>query len=566
MAMRRAWLALAVPLMLLPGACTGDGAPVTAASPPPPPLPSTDGSPAERAATAVAAFSDEELAGQVLMPYAYGDKATEVTEKSAAKNRELGGVSTPAEMVTKYHLGSLILVGFSADGDPTATNQATTNVDKPAQVRALTDGLQDASAKSRAGLPPLLIGTDQEYGIVTRVKEGVTALPAAMAFGAAGKPALTEAAWKVAGTELSAMGVNVDFAPVADTLGAQGSGVIGSRSYGGDVRANGAQVAAAVKGLRAGGVLASLKHFPGHGHTAADSHTELPVVNQSRAALDTQDLPPFVAGIGAGAGMVMSGHLDVTAIDKGVPATFSRKVMTDLLRGTLKFTGVAVTDAMNMKPAMAWPPGEAAVRALVAGNDLLLMPPDVGAAHAGIVAAVKSGALPRERLVEAATRVLTLRFGLVGAPRPELSTLASAAHVAAVRPAAAAAITMLRGSCGKAPVTGKVTVTAAGGRETAKANLIKALRAAGVQVADSGGAVVHLVGYGDKQADLSPGAAVTVAMDVPTLLGRSTSEVLLATYSSSPLSMAALADVLAGKARPTGRSPIAVPGLPKTTC
>jgi beta-N-acetylhexosaminidase len=215
---------------------------------------------------------------------------------------------------------------------------------------------------------------------------------------------------------------------------------------------------------------------------------------------------------------------------------------------------------------MAWPPGEAAVKALVAGNDLLLMPPDVGAAHAGIVAAVKSGALPRERLVEAATRVLTLRFGLMGAPRPELSALASAGHVAAVRPAAAAAITMLRGNCGTRPVGGKVTVTAAGGRDTAKANLIKALRAAGVEVVDSGGAVVHLVGWGDKQDDLSPDAAVTVAMDTPALLGRSSSKVLLATYSSSPLSMAALADVLAGQARPAGRSPIAVPGLPRTTC
>ncbi len=323
-------------------------------------------------------MTDEDLAGQVLMPYAYGSSATTVDAAAAAGNRRLAGVDTPAAMVATYHLGGLILVGFSA-ADPTTATNATTNVEDPRQVRALTDGLQVA-ARQLHGAAPLLIGTDQEYGVVTRVAHGVTLLPSAMGAGAAARPELTEAAWHAAGEELAAMGITVDFAPVADTLGSAQNTVIGSRSFGGDATANAAQVAAAVRGLQGAGVAAGLKHFPGHGHTTGDSHDELPVVAQSPAAWTGQDLPPFAAGVTAGAGVVMSGHLDVQALDRGVPATFSHKIMTDVLRGQLGFTGVAITDAMNMAPAMTRPPGEAAVRALNAGNDMLLMPPDIGKA------------------------------------------------------------------------------------------------------------------------------------------------------------------------------------------
>ncbi|MDP9816625.1 beta-N-acetylhexosaminidase [Spirilliplanes yamanashiensis] len=570
MSLRAAVALAAVPLLLLTACGDDEPADPPAVVPPsvaPPPAsatPAPTGTPAERAAALVATLPEEDLAGQVLMPYAYGSAADKVSDASAAKNRELGDVATPAEMVARYRLGALILVGFSAD-DPTGTNQPTTNVDNPQQVRALTDGLRAAAARLPAGSAPMLVGTDQEYGVVTRVKTGVTALPSAMAVGAANRPAQTEAAWKAAGEELAAMGVNVDFAPVADVLGPAGSGVIGSRSFGDDPKVVSAQVAAAVRGLAAGGVASTIKHFPGHGHTTADSHTTLPVVSQSRAALDRQDLPPFRAGIGAGAGFVMSGHLDVRAVDSGVAATFSRKVMTDLLRTELKFTGVAVTDAMNMEPAMKWPAGEAAVRALNAGNDLLLMPPDVGAAHAGILDGLRTGALKRERLVEAATRVLTQRFAL-DRPAPALDTLASAGHQAAARAVATSAVTVLKGRCARLLPAGKVMVTAAGGREQARANLVKALQAAGADVVAAGAAEIRLVGYGDTVTDLSRGAAVTVAMDTPYLLAQSDSPVLVATYSSSPASMAGLADVLTGRAKPTGRSPVPVRGLPRTAC
>nr|WP_203766566.1 glycoside hydrolase family 3 N-terminal domain-containing protein [Actinoplanes deccanensis] len=560
--MRSARVALLVPLLL--AACSdtpADAPPPQQSVSAPPPSSATSSDPV---AAALAQMSDADLAGQVLMPYAYGSSATSVDKTSAAGNQGLAGVNTPAEMIAKFHLGGLILVGFTAQ-DPTGTTNPTTNVENPKQVRELTEGLQ-AAARQAPGGAPLMIGIDQEYGVVTRVTDGVTMLPSAMAAGAAAQPQLTENAWRTAGEELAAMGVTVDFAPVADTLGPPTNTVIGSRSFGADAKANEAQVAAAVRGLEKAGVTAGLKHFPGHGHTSGDSHDGLPVVTQSRATWDTQDLPPFRAGVGAGAGVVMSGHLDVQALDKGVPATFSHKVMTDELRGKLKFTGVAVTDAMNMPPAMKWPPGEAAVRALNAGNDMLLMPPDITAARDGIVAALKDGSLKRERLVEAVTRILTLKFRTAALSRPDLTTVGSAAHAAAVSPLAAASITVLRGPCSGPLVPGPVSVSADPVRETAKQTLIKELQAAGVKVQASGGSLIRLVGYGDKPADLDQKAAVTIGMDTPHLLASSSSPVLVATYSSSRVSLSAAAKVIAGKAKAPGRSPVAVAGLPRSAC
>ncbi|MFD6565222.1 glycoside hydrolase family 3 protein [Micromonospora profundi] len=567
---RRAGIAVAALTALLVSGCSGtperpdpspspaatSAAPSTAAA-----TPAAD--PAARATALVATLSDEDLVGQVLMPYAYGDSATKVSPGSAAGNQALAGVDTPAQMIAKYRLGGLILVGFSAD-DPTKGNQETTNVDNPKQVHELTGGLREAAGRLAAGPAPFLIGTDQEYGVVTRVTDGVTLLPSALAAGAAGDPKLTENAWRAAGTELAAMGINVDFAPVADVLATR-SKVIGSRSYGSDPKVAAAQVGGAVRGLQASGVAATLKHFPGHGHSADDSHQDLPVLTQSAEALRTGAWPPFTAGIDAGAMAVMSAHLDARAIDPGTAATFSRKLLTDVLRGQLGFKGVVITDGMNMPPAKRWAPGEAAVRALNAGNDLILMTPNVGQAYDGLLAALRGGSLPRTRLVEAVTRVLTMKFRLADAPAAQMSTLNSPAHRAAAEALAAGAVTVLRGECGKT-VPGPVTVTSSGGRDGTRAALTAALTAAGVAVKPSGGTVVHLVGYGDGADDLRADAAVTVAMDTPYVLAGAASPALLATYSSSRASMTALAAVLAGKARPGGRSPVAVPGLPATTC
>ncbi|GAA5184523.1 hypothetical protein GCM10023322_26190 [Rugosimonospora acidiphila] len=525
----------------------------------------TGGDPAARATVLATGLPDEDLVGQVLMPYAYGSSANSVSAASAAGNRRLAGVDTPAEMITRYRPGGLILVGFSAD-DPTAATNPTTNVDNPAQVRALITGLRAAAASLPASLP-LLIGTDQEYGVVTRIRSGVVQLPSALALGAAADPELTRRAWAAAGADLAALGLNAVFAPVADVIADGGAGSIGSRSYGSDPGAVAAQVDAAVRGIRSTGLASTVKHFPGHGHTAADSHAVLPVLAQGLAELDAVDLPPFVSGISAGTDLVMSGHLDVRAIDPGVPATFSPKVLIDLLRGRLGFTGVVISDALRMTPARRWPADEAAVRALLAGNDLLLQPPDLAAAWRGLLGALRSGRLPRPRLIEAVTRILALKLRLADGPEPpDMSTMDGDGQRTAAGRVAAAAVTVLRGGCGVPLVSGPVRVTTSAGRDRQRDWLTGALAAQGVSVVESGGVEVHLVGYGDTEADLSPGAAVTVGMDLPHLLERAGSGTLVATYSSSRASMDALAAVLAGRSPAPGRSPVRLSGLPRSAC
>lgn len=476
-------------------------------------------------------LSDTELVGQVLMP--------SITMSDPAADS--------VALVRKYHLGGVILMGNVTDTESEAASD---------QVRRLTEALRKVD-------PHLLIGVDQEYGWVTRIKSGVVQLPSAMAFGAAGRPDLTEAAWRGAGAELASIGINVNFAPSADVIGSPANTVIGSRSFGSDPDDVARQVAAAVRGLQSAGVAATLKHFPGHGHTTVDSHEDLPVLKQSRSALAAHDLPPFRSGIDAGAMLVMSGHLNVRAIDADLPASFSRKALVDLLRDELGFTGVVVTDALNMAPARRWSPGEAAVRAILAGNDLLLMPPDLDAARTGLLEALGSGRLPRERLLEAVTRVLTLKYTLEQSKPPSVD--AAASHAAA-RAVAAAAITVLRGPCSGPLVTGPVRVTASGGRGQQAAWLAEALKAHGVPVVSSGGSVVHLVGYGDRATDLAAGAAVTVAMDSPYLLASATSPVRVATYSSTQVAMEALAAVVAGRQSAPGRSPVDVAGLPRSAC
>jgi beta-N-acetylhexosaminidase len=230
------------------------------------------------------------------------------------------------------------------------------------------------------------------------------------------------------------------------------------------------------------------------------------------------------------------------------------------------YDGVVITDALNMSPAMQWSAGEAAVRAILAGNDLLLMPPSVLDAKVGLLQAVQSGRLPRERLVESVTRILTLKLTLAGSERPDMSTVDSSEHEAAAAAVAAAAVTVLSGPCTGALVPGPVRITTSDGRGQQAAWLAEDLTAAGVGVVNSGGSQVHLVGYGDGSGDLAGGAAVTVAMDTPYVLASAASPVRVATYSGTRVAMRALAAVIAGTASAPGRSPVAVNGLPASAC
>ena len=535
------------------------------ASPPTSPPPSSAADPAAiKAASVAASLSDVDLVGQVLVPELYGENATKVTAAAAKANQRMAGVSTPAEIVAKFRLGGVILANRTS-ADPTEATNTTTNIASATQVRTLDAGLQTAAAKLPDGAP-LLIGTDQEYGVVTRLRSGVVQLPSAMALGAAHNPALTRSAWAAAGNDLGSVGLTADFAPDADVLADAGNTVIGSRSFGGTATDVSAQVGAAVSGLRSAGIATAVKHFPGHGDTDVDSHKALPVLSQSLAQLTSVDLAPFRAGITAGTDMVMVGHLDVRSIDPGVPATFSAKVINGLLRSQLGFGGVVITDALNMAPVTErWSPGEAAVRAILAGDDMLLMPANLAAAQRGLLAALESGRLPRPHLVATVTRILALKFRLADNAKTHPMT-DSAAEQSTARKAAAAAITVLAGACHGPLVSGAVRVTSRPGYAATRARLAAALTADGVHVVASGGTVIDIVGYEDGRSHLAKGAAVTVAVDTPYVLRYATSKVRIATYSATAASMTALAAVLAGRTAGTGTSPVAIAGLPRTAC
>jgi beta-N-acetylhexosaminidase len=307
------------------------------------------------------------------------------------------------------------------------------NVRDPAQLRGLTDAL-------RAERPELVVAIDEEGGDVTRLesRDG-SSYPGNWALGVVDDVELTRAVAGAMAADLAAAGINLDFAPVADVNTTVDNPIIGVRSFGSDAELVARHVAAFVGGLETGGVAACAKHFPGHGDTLQDSHHELPTVEE----LLPEALLPFRAAIDAGVTAIMTAHIRVREIGDE-PATLSATVLGDVLRGDLGFTGVAITDALEMK-AISETVGveQGAVQALVAGADALCLGHDLGADSVErIVAAVAEG-VPEERLVEAASRVAAISGARaeVGAPNRGVGATAAAravrteGHVRLTRPA-----------------------------------------------------------------------------------------------------------------------------------
>ena len=255
---------------------------------------------------------------------------------------------------------------------------------------------------------PLLVGADFERGSAMRLDEG-TSFPTQMAIAAGGDARDAYAMGKITAMEARQAGVQWIYAPVADVNNNPGNPIINTRSFGEDPARVSEFVAQYVRGVEENGGLATAKHFPGHGDTAADSHIDLPVIRADRQRLDSLELVPFRAAIGAGVGSIMTGHLNVPALesDPNTPATLSPHILTDLLRTDLRFAGLVVTDAMDMGGiTVRFAPGEAAVRAVLAGADCLLMPPVPDAAFEALQRAVKSGRISRERLDASVRRIL----------------------------------------------------------------------------------------------------------------------------------------------------------------
>lgn len=260
---------------------------------------------------------------------------------------------------------------------------------------------------------PLLVAADLERGLAFRVRRGVVPVPYAMAIGATRSEEAAYFAGLVTGREARAVGIHWAFAPVADVNNNPDNPVINIRSYGEDPELVGRLSSAYVRGARDGAVLSTAKHFPGHGDTATDSHLALPVISADRERLNRVELAPFRAMIQAGVDAVMVAHIAVPSVDdSGAPASLSRPITTGLIRDEMKYQGLIVTDAMEMSGMdVAWS-GEAAVRAVLAGCDLVLLPKDARIAIREIVRAVREGRIAESQIDASVLRLLKTKESL----------------------------------------------------------------------------------------------------------------------------------------------------------
>src|SRR5271169_5658133 len=331
-----------------------------------------------------------EKLGQMLMPYYFGV----FTSAESADYKDL------LHQVEENHVGGFIL----------GTQRGPLGIER-SQVYPTAVLTNDLQKHARI---PLLIGADFESGTGMRIDEG-TSFPSAMAVGAANDPRAGYTIGKVTSLEARAVGVRWIFAPDADVNNNPDNPIINIRSFGEDPQQVAEYVSQFIRGVQENGCLAAAKHFPGHGNVSVDSHLSLAKVPGDRSQLENTELVPFRAAIDAGAGSVMPGHLNVPAYesDPNVPATISRNILTGLLRDELKFKGLIVTDAMDMGGVTSmYAPGDAAVRAVEAGADVLLMPPVPDAAMAGLEQAVRSGRITEKRVDDSVRRILQAKSRL----------------------------------------------------------------------------------------------------------------------------------------------------------
>ena len=325
------------------------------------------------------------------------------------------------QMSIEQKVGQLIVVGFegtriNADIKSIITQQCVggvtvfaRNIQSPRQIATLTNDLQKLTQETEHQIP-LFIAIDQEGGWVARLKTGATVLPGNMALGAAGSVELAEQAGKITATELAAVGVNLNFAPVMDVNNNPHNPVIDRRSFGECPDLVSRLGSAHIKGSQQNGVLATAKHFPGHGDTTVDSHMDLPTFGGDVERIRAIELKPFRAAIEAKVGAIMTAHIIYSALDSDYPATLSHPILTDLLRGELGFGGIIITDDMEMKAIdKRYRTGEAAVMAIEAGADMVLSlwkyQNQVKVFNA-LVSAVKSGRISEARIDGSIKRIL----------------------------------------------------------------------------------------------------------------------------------------------------------------
>jgi beta-N-acetylhexosaminidase len=372
------------------------------------------------------------------------------------------GMKNMEEMTLRQKIGQMLLCGF--EGTEVTAELAdfieqyriggviyfARNVRSVEQVALLSEKLQEIAARS--GNVPLWISIDQEGGMVARITEGVALMPGQMAIAAGGSKEAAYTAAHIAGQELRALGINLNFAPVLDVNNNPDNPVIGVRSFGESPELVAEYGAQAVRGLQDAGVAATAKHFPGHGDTNVDSHLDLPVVPHSRERILEVELTPFRRAIQEGVDAIMSAHIYFPAFEpEKLPVTLSKAVLTGLLREELGFRGVVMTDCMEMNAISEhYGTVEAAVMAVEAGADLLLISHSrerqIGAIEA-IERAVREGRLSEARIDASVQRLLALKRqrGLFDAVRPGADRpVGSAPHRAAAQRISEASITLVK--------------------------------------------------------------------------------------------------------------------------
>lgn len=474
------------------------------------------------------------------------------------------GQRAPGEMLDAIaggRVGGVVLFAFRG------------NVRSKAQVRGMLREIQ--AAARRGGLPPVPVAVDQEGGRVVRV--GYRAVfPSAMAIAATGDPSYAERAGRAVAEGLRADGITVNHAPVCDVNDEPRNPVIGTRSFGDDPARVSELVAAWVRGSQGAGVAATPKHFPGHGHTSVDSHLATAEVASDRATIERRDLPPFAAAFAAGATMVMTAHVRYPALDPDRPATLSHPILTDLLRGRMGFRGLCVTDSLDMSGIHVDTPERVVGRAIDAGVDAVMVTShlDRQLAAASWIDAAASPARAAEAIARATA--FRMRFGIdvpdddlddgparslaseiaarsithLGPPLPRLD---GAVRFCTFEPSPASAVEELSDPIG----TLERALRARFGRRMTFARHGRLPEGDGPPVvftfdasfdAERTQALPALLGGDGVLVALRGPYDATLANGHPTLLS----------YGDVPASLEAVAAVLAGERRPTGRPPVRI--------
>jgi beta-N-acetylhexosaminidase len=551
----------------------------------------------------------EEKVGQLFVANVNGQSADTTDPADVAANQAMYGptIRNADELIDRYKLGGIVYFRW------------TNNLGEPAQIARLSNGIQKAALR-QPGRIPMLIATDQEHGAVSRVWSPATEFPGNMALGATRRPADSYAAYRVTAKELGALGINQNYAPVADVNINPLNPVIGVRSFGESPDLVSQMTAAAVEGTQRAGVSATLKHFPGHGDTVTDSHSGVPWIFHTREEWEQTDAPPFRAGIAAGVDMIMTAHVimpelqsdcDVATQQGCDPATLDPEILTGLLREELGYRGVVVTDALNMAGVREkYGDERIPVLALKAGVDMPMMVDtttdtvSLEVAYNAVLNAVRGGELTEDRIDQSVYRVLALkrRRGLFGDPfvseRRAARRLGTPRHLAKAQRVGDHSVTLVKNDAGLLPldggdvervlVTGYRSVSETSNAEPA-AHLAATLRGEGVptelfETGSAPDAATITTAVSRAQANdvvvvaTSNASGSATQRDLVSALLASGKPVVLvatrnpydiasfpqaatyvATYSWTKPAMQALGRILLGELNPVGRLPVRIP-------